>query len=189
MNINGVNNLFPLSHIRPGYVGYFMDVNGHVYSTKQFTTPRKLAGSTTGYGAMQRTIYSFTAAGRRQAVQEHGATLFAEAKRHALWTKETSTTHVTVSMPDFAKGLGNVNKVDDSIHAATIVQGIKQRGYIIGQVVSGSGAIVFGSKPKIHMTEESVKAEVARLAAKSPGTQIIYVKIMGAATSHALAWA
>lgn len=188
MNINGVNNLFPLSHIRPGYVGYFMDVNGHVYSTRQFTTPKKLSGSTTGYGAMQRTMYTFTVTGRRNTIQEAGSTLFAEAKRHALWTKETSAL-AAVSMPDFAKGLGAVNKVDNSIHAATVVQGIKQRGYIIGQIVSGSDAIVFGSKPKIHMTEESVKAEVARLAAKSPGTQIIYVKIMGAATCHALAWA
>lgn len=74
-----------------------------------------------------------------------------------------------------------------SNHATTLVQGIYQRGFIIGRVENG--VILFGSKPPIHLTEDSVKAEVARLAAKSPGTQIIWVKIQGAATVNGINWA
>lgn len=74
-----------------------------------------------------------------------------------------------------------------SNHATTLVQGIYLRGFIIGRVENG--VILFGSKPPIHLTEDSVKAEVARLAAKSPGTQIIWVKIQGAATVNGINWA
>ena len=187
MNVNGVRGLFPLKNINSAYDGYYMNLQGEVFSTKRFTTPQKMLGSTQGFGTMKRQIYSFSSTQFRQPRTEHGTVLFANAKRHKDWAKETAVTTDTVAMPAFGdKPKSIFPGMTDRNHAQTLQDGLKAKGYIIGQVQGE--ALVFGSKPKVHTTLTSVKAEVARLASQSPGTQIVYLKIEGAAVANGLAW-
>lgn len=180
MNINGVNNIFPLNLLNTNFTDYYMDANGRVYSTKRVTTPQVMLGSTTGFGSRRRHVYSFSSPNTRQATQQFGDDLFAKAKRHADWALHTSGHPIAnaAKMPNFI--------TKDRDHAQTLEDGLRSKGYIIGQVQGE--ALVFGSKPKVHTTLTSVKEEVARLASKSPGTKIVYLKVEGMAVANGIAW-
>lgn len=172
-----------------------------------------------GHGNGGYRNYTLTLAngyGRNTAQTFSDSNLLRKAVAHAAWARETATTSVpTIPAQSITKDPSILTKMPASLgksavpapaptlsavgiptlptppvasnHATTLVQGIYLRGFIIGRVENG--VILFGSKPPIHLTEDSVKAEVARLAAKSPGTQIIWVKIQGAATVNGINWA
>jgi hypothetical protein len=187
MNVNGTPGFFPLLKIRPNFSGYYMTANGDIYSTKQYKSPRKMIGGGTTRGGR---TYTFSVSNSRLPVTERGDTLFALAKRHTDWAADTSLTTPAEStniarMPNFASPVSNIGTAERH-HAASTSIGIAKKGYIIGQVQGE--AIVFGSKPVVHTSLQSVKSEVERLAARSPGTQIIYVKIEGAAVANGIAW-
>jgi len=193
MIVNGTPGFFPLSKIRSHLKDYYMTANGDIYSTRQQATPRKMTGTP---AARNGRTYTFSTATGLPATLR-GDDLFAEAKRHADWTKETAKTTETktVSMPAFGtktvaakkKSMAKSEESEDRDHAASTAAGIAAKGYLIGKVEGE--AIVFGSKPVIHTSLTSVKNEVARLAKRSPGTQIIYVKIEGSAIANDIAWA
>lgn len=185
MNINGVNNLFPLSNINASYTGYYMNSDGHVFSTKKVTTPQRMIGASQGFGSTRKVIFTFSTGGRRP-VTEQGATLFANAKRHANWVKET-TDQAIAMFPAAKKTIFPASSITtERDHATDLAAGLKSKGYVIAKV--DGGALVFGSKPVIHTTLDSVKAEVQRLAEKSPGMQIVYLKVEGIAVANSINW-
>ena len=172
MNIEGVLGLFPLVKIDTRLIGYYIDASGDVYSTKQYKKPRKLSGSK--YGGQH---YYTLATSRNRSTSEQGHQLLLRARLHADWKTEIShrqliaETKETTAVP---------------IDRPLVAEGISKNGYIIGQVQGE--ALVFGSKPKIHLTLDSAKTEVERLAQKSPGVQIVYLQIKGAAVAKGIHW-
>lgn len=166
MNIEAVMGLFPLSRINAQLTHYYMDSSGNVFSTKQSTVPKKMLGTvTSGYR-----YYNLRTS--RGAINERADLLISKCKNHSDWKRETSLS----SGPDVSEFTDEVN----------IKQAVAGHGYVICQVVNN--ALVFGSKPKIHTTLASVKAEVERLANKSPGVQIAYLQILGSAIAGSLVW-
>ena len=213
MNISGYS-LFPLSKIYPELRDYYIDINGQVFSMKQKPGLRKLTGMRTPGRGIGTRSYSLTTgvsyAGGRVATYYSGD-MYTRAVQHPDWKAEIAEPHkpqaatqsltkmpgVLTKMPALPpKKAAQVQPVPTavvpepaqagSVHAGTVVQGIARKGYIIGRVEGE--ALLFGSKPPIHLTLDSVKAEVARLALKSPGTQIIYVKIEGSASTNGVTW-
>lgn len=170
MIIEGISGLFPLTKIDGRMAGYYMNAQGHLYSTRKSKTPTRLLGTYTSG------IHYFTLASDRgrQRVKRSDE-LIAQAKLHTDWAKETGQSPVITKIKD---------RTD--IDRPLVATGIEKKGYIIGQVQGE--AIVFGSKPKIHLTLDSVKTEVERLAQKSPGVQIIYLQIQGGAVAKGIHW-
>lgn len=71
-------------------------------------------------------------------------------------------------------------------HAGTTEEGIKAKGSIIGRVHKGH--LVFGSEPKIHTSEESVKSEMQRLALEHPGVKFVELKIGKSVVAGGVTW-
>lgn len=187
------------------------------YQKPSRLTGQGVRGGASNGGYRNYTLTLISGVGRGIAKTFSDVDLARRATAHPDWAKETTTSAVgtTASQQSITKDPSILTKMPASLgksavpapvpslnavgiptlptppvasnHATTLVQGIYLRGFIIGRVENG--VILFGSKPPIHLTEDSVKAEVARLAAKSPGTQIIWVKIQGAATVNGINWA
>lgn len=168
MNIEGVMGLFPLSRINAQLTHYYVDATGNVYSTKQTPTPKKMLGtSTSGYR-----YYNLRSA-RGGAINERADLLMYKCRQHSDWKRETNLSTEPGILEEVASQM-------DTKRA------IGAKGYVICQVQGDQ--LVFGSKPKIHPTLISVKAEVERLANKSPGVQIVYLQILGSAIAGSLVW-
>ena len=173
MNIEGVVGLFPLTKIDNRLVHYYINSQGHVYSTKQYAKPRRMSGSYTS-----GVTYYTLGIGRNRSTSKRGDDLLAMAKLHTDCAKEIAASPIVTKIQDRSESSADFRPL--------VATGIERKGYIIGQVQGE--ALVFGSKPKIHLTMDSVKTEVARLAAKSPGTQIIYLQIQGGAVAEGMRW-
>ena len=192
MIVGGMPGLFPLSNIRNGWSSYFMNGAGHVFSTKANPVPRKLSGSTTISGH----YYTLSPSDGHSSSTERADSLLRRAKAHTEFKKETALTtdnvvHDTLfnklknkvnGSPNLTAAVGMV----DRDHATSVKEGIEKRGFLIGRVVGE--AIVFGSKPKIHITLKSAKSEIERLANQTPGLQLIYLQIEGAVRAATLVW-
>jgi len=166
MNIENVAGLFPLKNLDSRLMGYFINNKGEVFSTKQFAKPKKMTGS---YAA--GVTYYTLGVGRNQSVSRRGDELLINAKLHKDWSKETEMQSANAA---------------PAVDGLTAEEGLKAKGFVIAQIQNGS--LVFGSKPKIHLTAESAMDEVKRLAAKSPGTKIVYLKIQGGAVVDGMQW-
>ena len=76
--------------------------------------------------------------------------------------------------------------VGESHHATSVEAGIKAKGSIIGRV--HKGRLVFGSEPKIHMTADSVKRQMERLAMEHPGVKFVEFKIGQSVVAGGVTW-
>lgn len=164
MIVEGMAGLFPLTYLDGRMIGYYINERGEVFSTRQYKKPTKMAGSVTG-GLRYYTI----GVGRNQSKSMQGAVLLSLARNNPNWKRETST--VTAAGPT---------------QGVTASVGLQTKGFVIATVQDS--ILVFGSKPKIHLTEDSAKAEVERLAQKSPGVQIVYLQIKGGAVAEGMRW-
>jgi hypothetical protein len=186
MLIHG-KNLFPLERAIHGIkIGYFMDAAGNVYSTRTGNTLKQLSGSYTNSGR----YFSLTRVnGSRYSpsISRHATLLVADAKAHKDFVKETSVpawpTEPTASVQPHKKVMIIPTARN---HAANVHAGIASKGWLIGQVVGE--AIIFGSKPTVHTTDDSVLNELRRLASKKPGTKFVKLKIESALTLGAEVW-
>lgn len=165
-------NLFPLKRIG-NYDGYFMDHNGHVFSTKRGGKPVRLHGSVP-YRSYGKRIYTMNS---RTISEEF---LKRAAFAHADFKKETTLVAQVQEPEDFNRSLPN------RAHATSLADGIKSKGWFIGSLTANG--ISFKSDPVIHLTEASVKSELERLATTVPGTKFIAVKIAHAVVANSVIW-
>ncbi len=181
MLIEGLH-LFPLdradAHIAAG--SYFMDAEQRVYSMRTGKLVR-ITGSVSNSGTYFKLVSSNSRYGRSVSKND----LARMALRHPTFKAETSPNHQNI-LKDLAVKAIEKNVQADRHHAKSIDDGIKGRGWLIGQVVDQ--AIIFGSKPAIHTTQASVDGELTRLATKKPGTRFVKLKIEAALTLGAMLW-
>ena len=190
MIVGGMPGLFPLEKLNSTWQDYYINAAGFLFSTKKGVGyPRKLQGSTTAQGHHYYTLSS----GYTTTVRSDD--LLRRARQHKDFKNETSTVidtqpHeiVTLTLTEYdADVTGKLKGTPHGrSHAKSLAEGIKERGYIIGQVQKE--ALVFGSKPMVHTTLKSVIGEIERLAAKTPGLQLVYLKIEGSARAAAMVW-
>jgi hypothetical protein len=164
-------NLYPLERITNSVPGYFMDAQYEVYSTRGGKNLTRL------YGSSANGNRYYTLGG----VSWNKRDLMRQAAADPAFKTETSPIQTTVRT-----ALQAAFAVADRSHAVTVADGIKARGWVIAKVQNGS--LAFGSKPKIHLTEKSVKAEMERLAIAEAGTQFVSLKIDGAVIASGLRW-
>jgi len=174
----GSQYLFPLILIDSRLTSYYLDAEGSVYSTRQTGVPKKLLGSRSSYSRY------YTLAG---STHEAG-TLFRRAKQHIEFVKHTTKPSAVDAIKAAAKTSSKISAARS--HAESVAQGIAKRGWVIGKVASHDGALhlQFGSKPAIHLTEQSYTSELSRLAQEHPGTQFVAVRIEKAVVAGGLAW-
>ena len=185
MIVGGMPGLFPLSKLNPHWNKYFMNASGDVFSTKTSDTPRKLNGSHTTSGR----YYALSPSSGYGSQTELATRLVNRARAHVDFHKETQLTQPHQS--EFNKlrdgnGQTALEAMKDRDHAPSLQAGIKGRGYVIARVEGE--ALVFGSKPVVHTTLKSVTSEIERLANKTPGLQLVYLKIEGAVRAAKLVW-
>jgi hypothetical protein len=170
-----------------GYPGYKMDKDGGVYSTKRSTTPQKMFGS----GPTHNKSYTLSTGRTPQTVS--GFVLKMNATQHASWSKTFAPEAKVEAWPHLPANLKTkqVAGVKDRSHATSVEAGIGAKGSVIARVMKHDGKeiLVFGSAPAIHLTDDSVKAEMTRLATDHPGVKYVALKIGMSLVSGGLQWA
>jgi hypothetical protein len=203
-------NYFPLSLILAFSSGYYMDRDGEIWSIKRGPMI-KLAGSNTGSGRY------ITLQNERGGAQSYRYDrLRSLCKAHPQWKslgmEAFAPMPVQVAKTDLATAMGlkpavlptaikqmatnavarhqttqaAIANADTRHHAPSVDAGIKARGWIIGTVEEG--ALTFGLKPAIHTVEDSVNAEIDRLAKLRPGKKFVKLQIQGAVTAGKVVW-
>lgn len=153
-----MENLFDLSKLGAQYNGYFVDREGKVYSNKQGTL-RALKVS-----APSNTFnkyWNLSTNGYAQAIR-------------------TDRFEEMLNRSDEYRSFVKAPK-SDSAPAA-----IMSKGFIIGSVSSDS--VSFSSRPKVHTTEASARAECERLAIANKGKTFVYVEIKGSVKATGVNW-
>lgn len=176
-------NVFPLELVLSGAVGYFMDAQGEVWSEKaRKGTLIKLAGSTSPQGRYVTLSLAGCSTSHRL---DSLATI---AKRHVEFAKNTTSVAEAVASTKVEPPLSMKAlraPVDFlSKHATTVEAGIKARGWVIATVEAGK--LSFGADPKIHLSDDSVNTELARLASLKRDTKYVKLQIQAALTLPAL---
>lgn len=143
--------------------GYYMDIDGNVWSTRSCSdgTPAKLAGTSTRYGRY------FKLGGQFFPHDD----LVKHAKQTPIWNQ--------TFLSPFQIALCVTSNQELSTKP---VKG----GYVIATVENG--ILVFGSKPRVHTTLVSVKTEMSRLAHLKPGVTYVSLKIEQLVTASQLVW-
>lgn len=163
-------NLFPLNNITSLGSGYYMSAAGQIFSGKSGKLVR-LSGSNTTSGRY------FTLSGRTHREDQ----LVRDARRHKLFDKETAVAGV-LEAPKTVKVDGTKRS-----YASSMQEAITLRGVMIAAVQGDR--LIFGTKPKTHITEQSWKDEMTRLATVSPGTKFVAVKIVQSVVAGGVTWA
>lgn len=185
MKIEG-KNLFPLDIVYPSLVpGYYVDENGSVFSNRTKKL-RRLYGTSKYVHGRQQTVVSLAETTGRAFVMGI-ADLFRFCKQHGDWKKHTTKEITLASLGVEESMLSKIRKNADRSHADDVEQGLKAKGSIIGRVHKGH--LVFGSEPKIHLTDKSLKEEMQRLALQYPGVKFVECKIGASVVAGGVTWA
>lgn len=170
-------HLFPL-HLLGSNIGtsYFMDRNGGVFSARTGNLVQ-LRGSRTNSG----TYFKF---GQQWGSGWRHDTLKQRAMAHKEWLKHTVPPSDEKVQVDTAVGFEK--PLANRAHAPNVEVGIKAKGSLIARVHKGK--LVFGSDPKIHTTDQSVRDEMLRLATSHPGTKFVELTIAKAVVAGGLSW-
>lgn len=175
MNVQGTDYLFPLQKVISRLQGYYIDKEGHVYST------RGKGGALAHLAGSKQHSWSnryFTLDG---ATWEQGY-LTCTAKAHGDFAKETTASAAVLASVQ-ARG---AQVTAERAHAKTAAEALKANGSIIATVVGDK--FVFASSPVIHTTPESVRDEMTRLANLNPGTRYVEFKITSSVVAGGLNW-
>lgn len=174
--------VYPLNRVFPALSQYYIDVEGAVYSTKG-KNPRKFVGARASSGGRYYTLN-----GRSWKSDD----LLMGAKLKADFNTEIGTVKIEDVKPQwpFDQLIDNSSSMKDRVHASTVEAGLKGKGWVIAQVAvhDGEQFLMFGSKPKIHMTPSSVNAELTRLATAKPGTKYVGFKVDRTLVAGGLSW-
>jgi len=170
----GTLYLFPLSKVDSHLHGYFVSAEGKFYSTMQSAAGRQMYGNGSGHYTMnKRTV--------------DGRLLYRRAQAHGDWKTETTKPSVSASVA-VANKTGA--KVTGRSHAPTVKAGVSGRGVVIARVAVHDGVehLLFGSKPAIHMTEQSYTDEMTRLATQYPGVEFVALKVLKSVKAGGFTW-
>ena len=168
MELQGTKNLFPLRHLSHAYSGYYLNEQGHVFSTRGNRHGRLIRLNGSRASAQYSRRY-YALAGRSLSSE----ILLELAKADPNWEKET----------------GNLNEdtyIDVVDHVEMLNKGLKAKGQVVATIENGK--LVFGSIPKIHTTEKSVRDELTRLAVLKPGTKFVSLKITNIVVAGGITW-
>jgi len=172
--------LFPLSKLDSWLKDYFVSVDGKFFSTKQSVDGRQMQGA----GCSTPYLRSYTMAG----MSREGSSLYRRAKQHVDFILETRMPAPVVSRPVDARTLRG--SPADRSHAKSVDEGLAGKGWVIAQVESYNGQqfLQFGSKPTIHLSDGSVKAEMKRLATMKPGVKFVSLKVDSTVVTGGVVW-
>lgn len=159
MNVGSKTNLFPLNLVHGYLTGYWIDAKGNIWSTRQNAEPQPMKVTSTGN--IQLCLRSHNAHRLLRSAQTHG----------------TWRTHTEPSVPKV---------VTKPVATVTQTQTKVPYGWIIGSLAGTSFS--FAEKPKVHVTESSVKEELERLAKSKPGVTFVSLKIDKSATAGGVIW-
>ena len=155
-----MENLFDLSKLGSQYSGYFVDREGKVYSNKQgILRALKVSAPSNTFNK----YWNLSTNGYAQAV------------RTDRFDEMLNRSDEYRSFVNAAKALGAVTP------AATM-----SKGFIVGSV-SPQG-VSFSSRPKVHTSEASARAECERLATSNKGKTFMYVEIKGSVKASGVNW-
>ena len=177
MNFSGIN-LLPLGLLDKHLKDYYLDADFKVYSTRKMKAPILMQGTKSTAASECGRVYTldgspYTAGFLRALVQRN-----ASAKE--LFAQHTSPITIVSKLP--------IIETSNLSHVYLVEQGIKDRGFVIAQVSQPDGHLVFESKPAIHMTEQSYRSEMTRLAINKPGTKFVALQIVASAVSGDIKW-
>ena len=177
----GPSYLFPLSKLDNQLYDYFVSSKGEMFSIKQSPVGRAMVGSGSGSGGSSRRYYTMNGS------QREGVRLYRRAQQHADWKVETSKPAAILFVGDH---LATQSKITDRSHSPDVEHGIKNHGFVICQVAMHEDQehLLFGSKPVIHLTEQSYKDEMIRLATSKPGMKFVALKIVASVVSGGIKW-
>lgn len=159
MQVGSKSNLFPLNLVYAYLTGYWIDGKGTIWSTRQKAEPQPM--KTTSSGNIQLCLRSHSASRLLRSAQSHGS-----------WRTHTE--------PAVAK------VVTKPVATAAQTNAKVPAGWIIGTLTGTSFS--FAEKPKVHVTETSVKEELERLAKSKPGVTFVSLKIDRSATAGGVVW-
>lgn len=165
----GSQHLFPLTKVSAFCEGYYMDGTGQVYSTKRGPVPTLMLGSRTPSG-------TYLTLNKRTYQKEQ---LQRKAMAHKDFKVETTAPGVLQHvLPPYSAVPTLAVKRE---HAMSLAEGISKRGWVIAkvQVVDQEEVLIFGSKPAVHLTVDSVNDELTRLATLNQGVKYVKLKIDG----------
>jgi hypothetical protein len=180
MLING-RPAFPLEKWRNRLHGYFLTHDDDVYSTRQGSTPRKL------YGSHNMGQHWYTLDNLKYSKRE----IMSGCKMHVDYRFVMNATRNVAATPDVItpQSIGAedlLKKLKDRTHAKSLSEGIGAKGSIIATFEDGK--LHFGSTPAIHMTPQSLKAEMERLAILRPGVKFVSLQITGSVVAAGVTW-
>lgn len=193
-------NLFPLKFVEENLLDYWMDADGEVYSTKRGGKLTRLSGSIpyrSGFGRYSSTgTRTYTLNGK-----SYPAGLLRE-RAMAYVSFSIETYDATKKTPggygpkvlsakalgvDLTKVKGPIAPLQNRSHAASVDEGVAAKGWIICSHLPDVG-LVFSKTPAIHLTTESAKAEMERLAREVPGTKFVLLRILNTIVSGGVTW-
>ncbi len=177
----GTMNLFPLDAAVNRLGGYFLDAQHRVYSTKRSKVPVLMHGSKVNTWSNR----NYTLNGSTYT-EQYLKSLVTNNSVFAKLFREHTSPVAAVAVAVEAKA----GKLSNRSHASTASQGIKARGVVVAQVAVHDGVehLLFGSKPAIHLSEQSYRDEMTRLAAQKPGTKFVALKVVASVVSGGVQW-
>ncbi len=158
---NAYITVFPLNLLRLSLDKYFISATGDVYSTK-----RGQAAVMYGNGNHYVTLSNMTYDKR---------TLLRQAKEHHEWPSHMLPNSIKIESAP-AK----------TVPTKAAPAPAPSAGYVIA--TQTKDGLIFGSKPKVHLTLQDVKVEMLRLATLNPGVKFIRLKIDGSVIAGAVTW-
>lgn len=173
----GTQYLFPLSKVDSRLTGYYISADGKIYSTKQSADGRLMTGS----GSYGSRVRYFT----MNSQSYDGSVMYRRAQQHADWKTETTKPTASIAVADKTGA-----KVTGRSHAASVKAGVTGRGVVIARVAVHDGVehLLFGSKPALHMTEQSYTDEMTRLATQYPGVEFVALKVVKSVKAGGFTW-
>lgn len=178
MQLSGLN-VFPLVKMDRYCDGYFMDVNGVVYSNK---TSRN-GTLTRMQGTRQPSGHYYTLNRRSYRADA----LVSQARRHAEFGKETSAVVPPVVLPRAVVSQGGlpVQIVGNKAQRASKL--LESKGYVLA-TVGPSDKLVFGTDPVFQLDLATAEQEALRIATMKPGTTVVLLHAVKSVVAGGIKW-
>lgn len=191
-------NLFPLKLVDERLTDYYMDADGEVYSTKRGKLARLSGSVPFRYGSSynRNATKTYTLNSRSYSAEN----LRMRAMAYPSFKEEThdpkkkivggygpKVLSAAALGVDLDKVKAPIPPLTNRAHAKSVEEGMHEKGWIICSYLPNVG-LVFSKQPAIHLTAESAKAEMERLAKEVPGTKFVLLRILNTIVSGGVLW-